>query len=114
MEEACWAQPIACEDRLYFFGKSGVTKIIKAGAEYELLVENQLWDAKSPPLPANFKNYEATESPATKSATETADGNSLDPVVYGVAAVDTAFFVRLGSHLFRIGGTPDSVLSVQP
>ena len=100
MEEACWAQPIACGDRLYFFGKSGTTKIVRAGPAYELISEHRLWKEDSPPLPAQSAKYEVADAPAANGG---AGSESLDPVVYGVSAVDGAFFVRLGSHLYRIG-----------
>ncbi len=44
--------------------------------------------------------------PAKKEAGEGAREPSpeyLDPIIYGVAAVDGAFFVRSGSVLYRIG-----------
>jgi outer membrane protein assembly factor BamB len=99
MGTPCWAQPIANRDRLYFFGKSGITKVVKAGPVYELLVENRMWSDETPPVSTNTQKYESAES----SAKEKSASESLDPVVYGVAAVDGAFIARLGTHLFRIG-----------
>lgn len=41
---ACWASPWAHEDKIYFMDEKGVTKVIKAGREFELLHENSLDD----------------------------------------------------------------------
>jgi len=42
--QSCWATPIGIDDRIYFFGKDGVTSVIAAGPEFRLLSENTLWD----------------------------------------------------------------------
>ncbi|MEZ6065326.1 MAG: PQQ-binding-like beta-propeller repeat protein [Planctomycetaceae bacterium] len=44
--QTCWATPIVIGDRLYIFGKDGKTAVVRTGREYELLVENQLWDVE--------------------------------------------------------------------
>ena len=41
---ACWASPWAHEDKIYFMDEKGVTRVIKAGREFELLHENSLDD----------------------------------------------------------------------
>ena len=41
---ACWASPWAHGDKIFFFDEKGVTKVIKAGREFELLGENTLDD----------------------------------------------------------------------
>jgi outer membrane protein assembly factor BamB len=41
---ACWASPWANGDKIFFFDEKGVTKVIKAGREFELLGENILDD----------------------------------------------------------------------
>ncbi len=82
----CWASPVAADGRVYLFGKNGTTTVLKPGATFEKLATNKLWDAK----PAHDKK------PAEK-------GEALDPVVYGVAAADGAFFIRTGTTLYRIG-----------
>ena len=42
--QGCWSTPVGLGDRIYIFGKDGLTTVIKAGQEFELLAENQLWD----------------------------------------------------------------------
>lgn len=44
LKQPCWATPFGLDDRIYFFGKDGVTTVIAAGPEYKLVSENQLWN----------------------------------------------------------------------
>jgi outer membrane protein assembly factor BamB len=39
---SCWASPLAAEDRVYFFGKDGVTTVVAAEPEFRKLAENRL------------------------------------------------------------------------
>jgi hypothetical protein len=39
---ACWASPWAYNDKIWFLDENGVTRVFKAGREYELLPENKL------------------------------------------------------------------------
>ena len=41
---AIWASPWAYNDKIWFFNESGVTRVMKAGENYELLSENKLDD----------------------------------------------------------------------
>jgi len=41
---ACWASPWAYQDRIYFYDEKGVTSVLKAGREFELLSQNSLDD----------------------------------------------------------------------
>lgn len=43
IKQMCWATPIGIGDRLYIFGKDGVTSVLAAGPEFMLLAENSLW-----------------------------------------------------------------------
>lgn len=42
--QVCWQTPIGIGDRVYFFGKDGLTTVLSAGPEAKVLAENQLWD----------------------------------------------------------------------
>lgn len=42
--QGCWSTPVGLGDRVYIFGKDGLTTVLKTGAEFEVLAENQLWD----------------------------------------------------------------------
>jgi outer membrane protein assembly factor BamB len=99
---ACWATPVAVGEHLYCFGKDGVTTVVKAGPEFEQVAVNRLWTAEElkarrekkrsedqfPPLPVKGKDeMEAMLSDAT------------GDVVYGVAVVDGAIYIRTGTEL---------------
>lgn len=88
IDGACWASPLGAGKHVYFFGKDGTTTVLATGKEFDKVASNKLWEAKKPAAPAEGKKE---------------SGEYLDPIVYGVAAADGAFFVRTGTQLFRIG-----------
>lgn len=98
----CWAEPVASGDRLYLFHKDGRTTVLKAGGKFEVLARNRLWKEDAPPLPDRAYDYEPQGPKDPRQAKPPA--HYLDPLVYGVAAVDGAFFVRVGTRLYRVGG----------
>lgn len=87
IDSACWASPLGAGKHIYFFGKDGTTSVLKVGQEFEQVASNKLWEGKAKPK-------EGGKEPS---------GEYLDPIVYGVAAADGAFFVRTGTQLFRVG-----------
>ncbi|MBW3598569.1 MAG: hypothetical protein KY475_15020, partial [Planctomycetes bacterium] len=99
-----WAQPSAVGDHLYFFGKNGVTTVLRAGEKFECLATNELWSKDDPP--GADRSYEYEPQGQTDTRPRQPAQEYLDPIVYGAAAVDGAFFVRLGTHLYRIGDVP--------
>ncbi|GIX04746.1 MAG: hypothetical protein KatS3mg114_0615 [Planctomycetaceae bacterium] len=44
LAQSCWATPVGIGERIYVFGKDGVTSVVKAGPDFALLAENTLWD----------------------------------------------------------------------
>jgi outer membrane protein assembly factor BamB len=88
---ACWASPIAAGDHVYFFCKDGRAAVVKAGGEFDVVSTNRLWE---PTKPQKKEAEPKGKEPA---------GEYLDPIVYGVAAADGAFFVRTGTRLYRVG-----------
>ena len=40
----CWTTPVGLGDRVFLFGKDGMTTVLAAGPEYKVLAENMLWD----------------------------------------------------------------------
>jgi hypothetical protein len=42
LEGSCWASPIGVADRVYFFGRDGVTTVVKSGPAFEQLAQNRL------------------------------------------------------------------------
>jgi outer membrane protein assembly factor BamB len=98
----CWAEPIASGEHVYLFHKDARTTVLKAGPRFETVTTNRLWKEGSPPLPDRSYEYEP-QGPKDPRPRKPA-AHYLDPIVYGVAAVDGAFFVRLGTHLYCVRG----------
>ena len=42
LEGQCWASPIGCSDRVYFFGVDGVTQVVRTGGQFETLAKSSL------------------------------------------------------------------------
>jgi outer membrane protein assembly factor BamB len=117
LEDEVWATPIAAGDRIYFFGKKGITIVLKSGAEFEKLAVNRLWtpeeyaarlaearkeaEKKLPPSPPAGKGppggpvVPPEEMQAIRYAT-------VGDVVYAAAAVDGTFILRTGTELIVI------------
>jgi len=94
IRQSCWATPLGRGDRIYFFGKDGLTSVLRAGPEFELLAENQLWDPSTvKPDPAKIA-AEKTEERRRAAA------NFSGRTVYGVAAVNGTLLVRTGDVLY--------------
>lgn len=95
LKQTCWATPVGVGDRVYFFGKDGLTTVIAAGPEYRVLAENQLIARDEP----------KAEKDAPKEETEErrrAAANFGGPIQYGVALVDGSLVIRTGDALFCI------------
>lgn len=116
--QGCWATPVGIGDHLYIFGKDGLTTVLKASPEYELVAENQLWDPEKTATESMARNRAAgraegqgesghgehRESARKPSTTQTADqktgeANSAPPVASKNDGADTP---RRGSG----GGRP--------
>lgn len=78
--ESNWATPLAIEDRVYIFGRSGETTVLASGGEPEVLAKNQLWEATGGGGPGNFDAE----------------------IAYGVAATEQGILVRTGSRMFLL------------
>lgn len=96
-----WAQPIAAGDHLYLFHKDGRTTVVKAGAAFAVVAQNRLWPSDQPPLPKRSYDFDppSEKDPRPRKPPQ----EYLDPLVYGVAAIDGAFIIRIGTHLYRVG-----------
>lgn len=40
----CWTTPVGLGERVYLFGKDGLTTVLAVGSEHKVLAENMLWD----------------------------------------------------------------------
>jgi outer membrane protein assembly factor BamB len=95
VKQSCWATPLGVGDRLYLFGKDGLTTVLRAGPRFEVLAENPLWD------PASVKVDAAAEAAWEETPErQRAAAMFAGPVQYGVAAVDGSLLVRTGDVLY--------------
>jgi outer membrane protein assembly factor BamB len=96
----CWAQPIAAGEHIYLFHKDGQTTILKRGSQFEQVTRNRLWKEGSGPVPRRAYEYEpqGPKDPRPRRPLP----HYQDPIVYGVAAVNDTFLVRVGTHLYGI------------
>ncbi|MFN9717645.1 MAG: PQQ-binding-like beta-propeller repeat protein [Planctomycetota bacterium] len=96
-KQSCWATPMALGDRIYFFGKDGITTVLAAGPEFRELAANELWEADTPPSDNGAPKVDET-------STDRKQANAMfsGPTQYGVAAVSGSLLIRVGSHVFCI------------
>ncbi|MFV0446631.1 MAG: PQQ-binding-like beta-propeller repeat protein [Planctomycetaceae bacterium] len=94
--QSAWVTPVGVDDRIYVFGKDGLTTVLAAGEEFEVLAENSLWSEDEPPLnrvpSSEGESDERRQSAAMFSR----------PTVYGAAIVDGSIVLRTGSQVFCI------------
>ena len=91
----CWATPLAVGDRLYLFGKDGVTSTAAAGDDYTLLAESRLWEeGATEPDP----DLAAETDPQRRAGAAMFSGITQ----YGVAADPGGLLIRTGGRLFRL------------
>lgn len=95
-KQSCWATPFAVGDRIYWFGKDGLTTVIAAGREFKVLSENQLWS------PEDIKPEEA--APASESTEERRRGAAMfsGPTLYGYAVAPNRLVIRIGNQAFCV------------
>lgn len=109
---ACWATPIAAGDHVFFFGKDGVTTVLKAGPKYERVAVNRLWsaedftrrleDAKKKAADTLPAPKEGKGPKLPKAARESMMYSAVGDVVYGVAAAEGAWLIRTGTELIGV------------
>jgi outer membrane protein assembly factor BamB len=96
IDQAPWATPIGVEDRVYFFGKDGVTTVIRAGEKFEKIASNTLWNPED--AAADEAAAEREETAERRAAAAMFSG----PIQYGVAVANDAFIIRTGNRLYRV------------
>lgn len=116
LADPCWATPVGAGDHVYFFGKGGVTTVLKAGPDYDKVAVNRLWSAgdfarrqgeakkaaaDTLPKPPEGKGP-GGGPPLPKDEQDAARYSAVGDVVYGVAVVDGAFLVRTGTELICV------------
>jgi len=95
-KQSCWATPYTVGDRIYFFGKDGLTTVIAASREFKVLAENQLWNAE------DLKPEET--APASESTGERRQAAAMfsGPTLYGYAVANNRFVIRIGNQVFCV------------
>ncbi len=95
-KQSCWATPYAVGDRIYFFGKDGLTTVIAAGRDFKVLAENQLWNAED--------LIPETAAPASGSTGERPQAAAMfsGPTLYGYAVGSDRFVIRIGNQAFCV------------
>ena len=116
LDGQCWATPVGAGEHIYFFGKDGITTVIKAGPDFEKIAANRFWstndfakrrdDAKKQaaatlPKPPEGKGP-GGGPPLPKEELEATRYSAVGDVVYGVAVVDGTFLVRTGNELICV------------
>jgi outer membrane protein assembly factor BamB len=116
LDNPCWATPVGAGDHVFFFGKDGVTTVLKAGPEYDVVATNRLWSAADFAKRQREARDEAAATlpkpperkgpgggpPLPKEELDATRYSAVGDVVYGVAAVDGTFFVRTGTELICV------------
>lgn len=116
LDNPCWATPVGAGGHVYFFGKDGVTTVLKAGAEFDKVAANRLWsDADFAKRRAEAKEKAAANlpkppegkgpgggPPLPKEELEATRYSAVGDVVYGVAVVDGTVLVRTGTELICV------------
>jgi outer membrane protein assembly factor BamB len=108
LKQSCWATPMGIGDRVYFFGKDGLTTVLRAGRKLEVLAENQLWENQSPVAKVKDDHHAAQSKPAPGQGTPRKGPGGLDfpdPVQYGAAVVDGTLVIRTGAVVYCIRHT---------
>jgi outer membrane protein assembly factor BamB len=119
LDNPCWATPVGAGDHVYFFGKDGVTTVVKAGPDFEKVASNRLWSAADFARRQDEANEKAAATlpkppegkgpgggpPLSKAELEATRYSAVGDVVYGVAAVDGAFVLRTGTELVCVRNT---------
>lgn len=94
--QSCWATPIAIDDRIYFFGKDGITTVLASGPEFRKLSENPLIDPDQLPPETTVITNEST------SERQNAAAQFSGPAMYAGIVADSKIVVRIGHQVYCI------------
>jgi outer membrane protein assembly factor BamB len=79
IDQGCWATPVVVGDRLYVFGKDGLTSVLATGTEFNLIAKNELWDPNEIPSESMARNRAAGRDENTKGGHEHGDEKKDEP-----------------------------------
>jgi outer membrane protein assembly factor BamB len=95
-KQSVWATPLGVGDRLYLFGKDGLTTVLRTGPKFEVLAENELWDPKS--IKPDTAKAAAEETAERRRSAATFAGR----VQYGIAVAHGSLLIRTGDVLYCV------------
>ena len=97
LDHPVWATPLAVGERIYLFGRDGVTTVIRAGRDFEVLARNRLWaeDAVDPSASQGTPPGEEAEEPRSE--------RERQPILYGYVVDGDDLILRAGAMLYRVG-----------
>ena len=99
-KQSCWATPILWKDRIYFFGKDGLTTIIRSGRKFEILATNEVVDPETFPP-------ETTSLPKENSAQRQQSAAIFSgPTLYAGVPAKNIILIRFGNQLIAIRDEP--------
>lgn len=116
LDNPCWATPVGAGDHVFFFGRDGVTTVLRAGPDFDVVATNRLWSAAdfakrqqearnkavaTLPKPPEGKGP-GGGPPLPKEELEATRYSAVGDVVYGIAVVNGTFFVRTGTELICV------------
>ncbi len=90
-----WATPLGVGDRIYFFGKDGLTTLLKAGLTFVKLAENQQWD---PDIKPDQSLIDKETDPKRKAGA----AMHAKPEVMGVTVINGSLLIRTGKQVFCV------------
>ncbi|MFN8706910.1 MAG: PQQ-binding-like beta-propeller repeat protein [Planctomyces sp.] len=96
IKQSPWATPFALGDRIYVFGKDGLTTVIAAGPAFQILAENQLWD------PELIKPDQSIIDRETDPKRKAGAAMHTLPEVSGAAVVSGSLVLRTGNTVYCI------------
>ena len=99
IKQGCWATPVGLGDRVYIFGKDGLTTVLAPGPQFKVLAENPLWPPDAPPT-NNIPSPEDESEERRRAA-----AMFSRPTVYGIAIINGSIILRTGSQLFCVRET---------
>jgi outer membrane protein assembly factor BamB len=116
LDNQCWATPVGAGDHIFFFGKDGVTTVLKAGPDFEKVAANRFWSAADFAKRRDEAKDKAAATlpkppegrgpgggpPLPKEELEATRYSAVGDVVYGVGVVDGTFVVRTGTELICV------------
>lgn len=81
IDQGCWATPVAVDDRLYIFGKDGLTTVLAAGPEFNVISKNQLWNPDEVQSESIARNRAAGREAGTSDGHEHGNEKSEKPSI---------------------------------